>query len=343
MFNIKKWNVLIAIAALCISGCSKPSSPYLRTVDALPSPPVAVQSPNDQKDKDLYIEVSALNRLDYFKNHKLGLSLAGAALDVDTEYVGPDDYDLDAMKQEFLKAISRHPSGIVVVGFDGSLAPLVDEATEAGIPVVTVDSDLPGSNRIAYVGTGNHQAGYEGAQKLAELIGGVGKIALMSLPGQPNLDDRVQGYKDALRNYPKIELVSVIDTQSNADVGAKELIKVLAKYPDLAGIGCVEAAGGSGAIKAMMETGKKSQIKIVAMDNDRTVINGIENDIISATVVQQTALMSFYAVQILYNRTHALPFSNLENQVQNRGMPMMIDTGVVIMDKSNYKRIMLNK
>ncbi|MBN1901615.1 substrate-binding domain-containing protein, partial [Candidatus Sumerlaeota bacterium] len=128
----------------------------------------------------LYIEVSALGSLDYFYDHKLGMELAGKILGVRTEYVGPADYDMAAMISVFEQTIARKPNGIVVVGFEPSLDGIVDKAAAAGIPVVTVDADLPDSKRIAFVGTGNYQAGYQGGTKLADLIAGKGRVALMT-------------------------------------------------------------------------------------------------------------------------------------------------------------------
>jgi ribose transport system substrate-binding protein len=147
--------------------------------------------PSDQ----LYVEVSALGSLDYFYDHKMGLQEAGKAMSVKTEYVGPAEYDMSAMVTAFEQAIARKPAGIIVVGFEPSLNAIVDKAVDAGIPIVTVDADLPGSKRIAFVGTGNFQAGYEGGKKLSQLIGGKGKVALMTKPGQSNLEERIAGYK----------------------------------------------------------------------------------------------------------------------------------------------------
>ena len=83
---------------------------------------------------------------------------------VKTEYVGPAEYDMSAMVTAFEQAIARKPAGIIVVGFESSLNAIVDKAVDAGIPIVTVDADLPGSKRVAFVGTGNFQAGYEGGK-----------------------------------------------------------------------------------------------------------------------------------------------------------------------------------
>ena len=169
----------------------------------------------------LYIEVSALGSLDYFYDHKMGLQEAGKAMGVKTEYVGPAEYDMSAMVTAFEQAIARKPAGIIVVGFESSLNAIVDKAVDAGIPIVTVDADLPGSKRIAFVGTGNFQAGYEGGKKLSELIGGKGKVALMTKPGQSNLEERIAGYKKAFAENSGVSLAQVADTQSDPSVAAQ--------------------------------------------------------------------------------------------------------------------------
>ncbi len=286
----------------------------------------------------LYIEVSALGSLDYFYDHKMGLQEAGKAMGVKTEYVGPAEYDMSAMVTAFEQAIARKPAGIIVVGFEPSLNAIVDKAVDAGIPVVTVDADLPGSKRIAFVGTGNFQAGYVGGKKLSDLIGGKGKVALMTKPGQSNLEERIAGYKKAFAENPGISLVQIADTQSDPGVAAQAAASLLQKYPDLAGIGCVEAAGGSGAATAVNEAGKKGAVKIVSMDRGNEVLDAIKEGVISASVAQQTALMPFYALQILYNlKNNPVPISTDNSAAHVSGVPAVVDTGAIIVDQSNYQ------
>jgi ribose transport system substrate-binding protein len=291
--------------------------------------------------EQLYIEVSALGSLDYFYDHKLGMELAGKYLGVKTEYVGPADFDMAAMITAFEQAIAKKPQGILVVGFEPSLDAIVDKAIDAGIPVVTLDADLPGSKRIAFVGTGNYQAGFEGGKKLASLVGEKGKVAIMTRPGQSNLEERIVGYKDALAQYPDIEIVQIADTQSDPTVAAQAAAALLQKYPDLAGIGCVEAAGGAGAATAVNEAGKAGQVKIVSMDRGNDVLEYIKDGIISASVAQQTALMPFYGTQILFNLyNYDIPISSDNVKAKISGTPAVIDTGVVIVDESNYEYFM---
>lgn len=284
----------------------------------------------------LYIEVSALSGLDYFYDHKLGMKLAGEALGVRTEYVGPPDYDMAAMAMAFEQAIAKKPSGIVVVGFEPSLSAIVDKAVGQGIPVVTVDADLPDSKRLAFVGTGNFQAGYAGGKKLAELLGGKGEVALMTKPGQSNLEERIAGYRKALGEHAEIKIVQVADTRSDLVVAAQAAAALLQKYPNLAGIGCVEAAGGPGAATAVREAKKAGKVKIVAMDRGNEVLSLIKEGTVSASVAQQTALMPFYATQILFNRVnHPLAVSSDNAKAGVSGVPMVVDTGVIVVDQGN--------
>lgn len=287
----------------------------------------------------LYVEVSALGNLDYFYDHKLGMRLAGEALGVRTEYVGPAEYDIPAMITAFEQAMARKGiKGIVVVGFEPALVPIINKAMAKGIPVVTVDADLPDSKRVAFVGTGNYNAGVEGGTKLAELIGGKGKVALMTKVGQSNLEERISGYKDALAKYPGISIVQIVDTQSDAVIAAQVATAVLRKNTDLKGIGCVEAAGGQGAATAVKEAGLAGKVKIVAMDRGNDVLEQIDKGIISASVAQRTALMPFYAVQILYNMANQdIPITGDNAKAQVSTVPSSVDTGVIVVDKSNYK------
>jgi len=306
----------------------------LAALAAIASLPAHAKAPKDQ----LYIEVSALGNLDYFYDHKMGMEMVGKELGVKTEYVGPAEYDMNAMVAAFEQAIAKKPDGLVVVGFEPSLNSIVDKAVSQGIPVVTVDADLPGSKRMAFVGTGNYNAGVVGGTKLANLIGGKGKVAIMLKPGQSNLEERVAGYKSALSKFKDIEIVQLVDTQSDPNQAAQGAAALLQKYPDLAGIACVEAAGGAGAATAVREAKKVGKVKIVAMDRGNEVLDAIKEGVISASVAQQTALMPYYAVQIMYNLNNSKVAITSDNKAAGvLGIPAVVDTGAIIVDSSNYK------
>lgn len=291
----------------------------------------------DSKDQ-LYIEVSAIGADPYFYDHKMGMEMAGKELGVRTEYVGPAENDMNAMVAALEQAIAKKPNGLVVVGFNEQLIPSIQKATDAGIPVVTVDADLPTSSRIAFIGTGNEEAGITGGTKMAELLGGKGKVAVMYSPGQTNLEERVEGYKKSFENYADIEIVEYVDTKQDSVVAAQSIAAVLQKHPDLAGIICVDATGGTGAATAVKEAGLTGKVKIIAMDRSNEVLAAIEEGVISASVAQQTALMPYYAVQMLMNLNNSKVEITTDNASAGvLGIPQYIDTGAVIVDETNYQ------
>lgn len=298
---------------------------------------VSAEEAKDVSDQ-LYIEVSAIGADPYFYDHKMGMEMAGKELGVRTEYVGPAELDMEAMVTAFEQSIAKQPDGIVVVGFNDQLLPSIEKATEAGIPVVTVDADLPQSDRIAFVGTGNIEAGVKGGEKMAELLEGKGKVAIMYNPGQSNLEERVEGYKRAFEDFPDIEIVEYVDTQQDSVVAAQGIAAVLQKHPDLSGIICVDATGGIAAATAVREAGLAGDVKIISMDRSNEILDAIEEGIISASVAQQTALMPYYAVQILMNLNNSGVEITTDNAAAGvLGVPQTVDTGVVIIDENNYQ------
>ncbi len=322
---MKSWTttLILIVITLAWPGCTREAPTVTKT---------------SAKRPDLYIQVSALGNLEYFYDHKLGMKKAGELFGVQTEYTGPSDLDMTAMVAALELAIAKKPGGLVVVGFEDSLVPVVNKAVEAGIPVVTVDADLPRSKRVAFVGTGNFNAGYQGGLKLAELIGGKGKVALLTKTGQSNLEERIRGYKEALSKFPDISIVQIANTESDPAKATQVAALLLQRHDDLAGLACVEAAGGAGAATAVKEAGRVGRVKIVAMDRDNSVLRSIEQDVIQATVVQQTALMPIYAVSVLYQLNHAdVPITSDNAAAKVSGAPNTIDTGVIIVDKGNCK------
>jgi len=323
--------VLVGAMAVGITGCgtAKTSEPAASEGDS-----EATVAESDE----LYIEVSALGSLPYFYDHKMGMEMAGKELGVRTEYVGPAELDMNAMVAAFEQAIAKKPNGILVVGFDPQLEPTIQKATDAGIPVVTLDADLPDSARIAFVGTGNVTAGRMGGEKLGELMEETGKMALIFNPGQSNLEERAAGYREAMEKFPGIEIVEEIDSQQDSAITAQNVATILQKHPDLKGIACLDGASGSGAVTAVREAGLSGAVKIVTMDRDGEVLDGIEEGIVSASVAQQTALMPYYGVQILMNLNRSKIEITSDNAAAGvLGIPAVVDTGVVIIDADNVQ------
>jgi ribose transport system substrate-binding protein len=290
---------------------------------------------------DLYIGVYCWGNLEYFYDHKIGLEAAGKMLGVQTKYVGPADGDINAMITAFEQAIAEEPDGIITFGQEETLSAVINKAEAAGIPVVTVDGDVSSSDRTSFVGTGSFSAGQMGGNKLAEAIGGKGKVAIMTQPSAELHVQRWKGYEDALAQYPDIEIVQVGDTKSDAVTSIDVAKAILQAHPDVVGIGCTDAVGGAAVATALEELNMVGKVQVITMDRDQQVLEKIVSGEIYGTLVQNSALMPFLALEILYNLKHADVAVTTDNKAANFAFaPATIDTGVVFVDASNAEYFM---
>jgi len=163
---------------------------------------------------ETYVLVTANTRIAYWQEAVQGLQAAAREMGVKWEMVGPETYDPKAEKEEFVKAAGRqvHPAGILVSAADPALmADAIDSAVATGIPVITIDADSPNSNRLTFIGTNNYQAGQTGGEILVKEMMGKGNFVIYTMPGQRNLDERLEGYKRVLARSPGIKIVEVVD------------------------------------------------------------------------------------------------------------------------------------
>jgi len=287
--------------------------------------------------KKVYNWIGAVTNIPYFIDHRIGLELGGLTFGADTKFLGPAGYDMSVMIDTIEQTIAQKPAGIEIIGFVEELAPAINKAIKAGIPVVTLDADTATSDRYTFIGTGNYNAGRQSAQILAEALGGKGKVAVTSVVGQTNLDERLQGFRDMLaENYPDMELIQVVDHGSDEQKAADGVKAVIQANPDLAGVAAVEATGGNGAATAVKEMDRVGKIVIVSMDRDDTTLKSIEDGVIYASLAQRTALMSYLGVKLMYYYNHGrIPITQDDAAANIIAMPASIDTGTIVINKDN--------
>lgn len=305
---------------------------------------LAAQSkPTGKYADQLYVEVSALNSLEYFYDHKEGMRLVGEDLGVRTEYTGPADYDMNAVAAAIDQAIVKKAAGIVLVGWEESLNGAIKKATDAGIPVVTCDADLASSARVAFVGTSNYAAGQELARWWIAKLNGKGKIALVGMPTLSNIRDRIDGMKNVFATS-QIQVVEIGDSKTDAIGAATTATAFLQKYPDLSGMIGVDSHSGLGIGTAVREAGKAGKIIVTGWDRDNSLLELIDKGVVQGTVVQKTALMPYYAVLILWQMKNSkVALTSNDKAAKINTIPGFVDTGIMIVEKDQAKNFIRKK
>lgn len=286
-----------------------------------------------------YIIVNCLNNIEYFNAHKWGWQKAGEMFGVKTSFVGPMDGDTNAMVAAFDSAISRSPAGICVWGWDPGLTPSVEKAMDAGIPVVTYVGDLPDSNRLTYIGSSQYDIGYIGAKQYAEYIGGEGKVAIMTLPGNPMFEERAQGFEDGFAEFAGIEIVAYGDTKADTVTSISAAKDIINKYQDLKGFVCTDSTGAIGASTAVKEMNMLGKIDILGMDRNSDVLDMIKDGIITGSLVQNDVSMPYWAMFSLITAKHFdVPLTSDNAAAGVKAAPNYIYTSVnmVTIDNVDY-------
>jgi len=333
----KKYAAVAAAAAsivLAATGCSTGGGNSSTSSGSTGGSSSAFQGSSSET----YYMVTFLSGIEYWKGCFAGMQAAAKDLGVKAVFTGAPQYDINQEVTTMQQVIAKHPAGILVTSINAqAMTPVINQAIAAGIPVISFDSDAPQSKRYAYLGTSNIEAGQKAADYLGQALGGHGEVAVITTPGELNLDQRVQGFKDEMAaKYPGVKVVAVQNGNSDQIKTAQVTSALLQTYPNLAGIFCTEADEGTGAATAVQEAGKTGKVKIVSFDTDKATLNAIKSGQITATVAQGTWNMGFWGLMDLFAIHHNLvhPVANWQQSGVDP-VPPEVDTGVTIVTKSN--------
>ena len=153
---------------------------------------------------------------------------------MEVTYRGPDHADDLKQKEIFESFIAQKVDGIAISVLNADLlTSTIDKAIDAGIPVVTWDSDAPNSKRIAFYGVDDFKSGQIMGEQVAKLLNGKGTVAFLTSLGADNLKHRLEGAKDAIAKYPGIKIIDTFDIKEDS-TRCHELIETgTNRYPNL--------------------------------------------------------------------------------------------------------------
>jgi ribose transport system substrate-binding protein len=218
------------------------------------------------------------------------------------------------------------------------MQPEIDKAINAGIPVLTIDSDSPNSHRLYFIGTNNLQAGRLGGQRVVEKLHGKGNVVFFTMPGQPNLDERLKGYMDAFSKSPGIMVANIVNIRGdsgNAFDNTQAMVPKTGKDKIDAFV-CLEASAGKDVAEALKRAHATDR-ELVAMDVDEATLNLVKEGVIDATVGQKPFTMAYYGLKQIVE-LHENPLKNLGKDFDTdpfSPVPSFVDTGTTLVDKNN--------
>jgi ribose transport system substrate-binding protein len=321
--------VVLMVVAILFTGCATKApaatTATAETASALPG------------EGETYVVIGSLFQLEFFDALKAGVCDAANSIGAKWYYAGPQEFVPDQISQAIDQAVANKVTGIVLHGQSPETAAAVDNAIAAGIPVIIVNTDIP-SNRLSFLGCNPYQAGYDMGTQMGTLLNGAtGKVIISTAisAGQPSALENLRGAKEALANYPGIEIVEVDDT-ADANVAATNIGAALQANPDVVGIIGQQAYTAVGACTAVREAGLTGKIVVIGRDRDTATLELIENGELAASYAQNSYVEGFIALQWLHDYVNG-DLKVIGDYIGGgvNPLPKTVDSGSIVITKEN--------
>jgi ribose transport system substrate-binding protein len=267
----------------------------------------------------------------YYEPCYQGFQAAAAKYGVKVDKVDPQKFELPMQVKVIEDLIAQQVDGIAISALDDAgLVPVIDEATKAGIKVITFDAPAPSSKALEYIGTDNKTAGFEAGKKMATLLKGQKQMVILQGGlGSTNLNLRTQGFKEAMAKFaPQTKILEVVDENGDFSVTTNKTEALLQTYPKLDAIFSVSAEGAPAAAAVLKQQGKAGKIVLAGFDDLKDTIEGVKDGSVAFCLVQKTFKMGWLSVEAL-----------LDAQ-KGKTLPKVTDTGVVFVTKQNVNSYM---
>ncbi|PWQ94443.1 BMP family ABC transporter substrate-binding protein [Leucothrix arctica] len=275
-------------------------------------------------DKKMYIPlISKGFQHQFWQAVKSGADQAAEEFGVDITFEGPDNETMVDRQIDMLSAgLAKKPAAIGFAALDSQAAiPLLKQAKKAGIPIVAFDSGVESDIPVSTATTNNVAAAALAADKMSELIGGKGKVAIVAHDQTSRTGiDRRDGFMNRMKEkHPGIEVVSV-QYGAGDQLQSTEISKsILTAYPDLKGMFGTNEGSAIGVVNGARESARKGLI-IIGYDSGAAQKKAIMDGLMAGAITQNP-------VGIGYETVKAAVMSARGEKVE-----LLIDTGFYYYD-----------
>lgn len=325
---------LLLVAAL-ISGCGapaqKPADSAAAPAEKSDTKPADSAEKSDAKPADsgeIYIPVISKGfQHQFWQAVKAGAEKAAKDFNVKITFEGPETEAMVDKQIEMIEAaLAKKPAALCLAALDSKAAiPLLEKAKAANIPVIGFDSGVDSDIPVATAATNNVAAAALAADKMAELIGGEGEVAVIVHDQTSRTGvDRRDGFVNRIKEkYPNIKVVDIQygggDHLKSTDL-AKAIIQA---HPNLKGFFGANEGSIIGVLNAVKEMKKEGKIVVIGYDAGKQQKEAIRSGVQAGAVTQDPIGIGYKAVEAAVK---AIKGEKIEKN---------IDTGFHWYDKSN--------
>ncbi len=257
---------------------------------------------------------------------KAGAEKAAGELGVRITFEGPDNETMvDRQIDMLAAALANKPKAIGFAALDSQAAiPLLRQADSNGIPIVAFDSGVDSDIPVTTATTDNLAAASLAADKMAEKIGGKGKVAVVAHDQTSRTGiDRRDGFVNRIKSkYPDIDVVTIQYGQGDHLKSTEVTKAILTANPDLDGIFGTNEGSAIGVVNGIQELGAKGVV-IIGYDSGKAQKDAIRSGLMAGAITQNPVGIGYETVKAAVAA------------IKGEKVPPLIDTGFYYYDASN--------
>ncbi|MDD7178021.1 MAG: substrate-binding domain-containing protein [Lachnospiraceae bacterium] len=210
------------------------------------------------------------------------------------------DFNVHAQLRAIDELVEEGMNGLVLAPYnDSAICERINELVASDIPVVTINTDIEGSNRMAYVGSDYFRGGCIAAGLFA--LSTSGDISLGIITGSSSVlchTERIRGLERTLaESYPNIHVNGIVENHDDEIESYTATRQLLADHPETDAL-FFTAAGIYGGCKAVTESGLHP--RIITFDEVPTTLELIKKGTVLATISQQPYKQGYRSLDILF-------------------------------------------
>lgn len=237
---------------------------------------------------------------EFWRSVFAGANAARAEYNVNLVIRGPDTEENYAGQNMYIQeAIRNHADAIVfsAISYTENAA-AIDEAAEAGIKIVVIDSDVNSSRVSARIGTDNIQAGRITAAAALDteeqhLSVGIVNFAQFSRNGE----EREIGLREQLEKDPRVEEICTVNSLTDHDAARESATALLREHPEINILIGLNEPLGVGVAEASEELKLKDRVRVISFDSNIRCIELLRRGDVSALIVQNPYAMGYLGVE----------------------------------------------
>jgi ribose transport system substrate-binding protein len=258
---------------------------------------------------------------------KAGAEAKAEELNMEVNFIGPESESQVDKQMEMLQAeYDKSPDAVCFAALDSQAAtPLLEQMQADGIPVIAFDSGVDSDIPVTTAATDNVAAAALAADKMAELIGGAGKVGVIVHDQTSRTGiDRSEGFVNRMAEmYPDIEIIGP-QYGGGDQLRSTDLARgMLEANPDMVGFFGGNEGSAIGVVNAVNELGKSGEIVVIGYDSGIIQINAIKDGTMAGAVQQNPVGIGAKCVEAA-----AMALQGME-------VPPSIDTGFIWADATN--------